>query len=165
MVRLNLSNAPRWITLLDPDDASRFGVEAVEVLVEPVTTAVMQAIRAEVRGNLDIEPEAEVEDSAALQLEFHKVLAGRIIHDWRGVHDENGDPAKVTPETAAALMDLLLIYEAWVLKVFSPFIGLATEKNGSALSPSGTSAGATNTARPARANAKSARPASTRRKR
>ena len=169
MVRLNLSSEPRWITLIDGADAGRLGVEPVEVLVEPITTAVMYSVRQEVREKHGLDPDQDLgegaTESVALQLDFHKALAARIIRDWRGVLDENGKPAKVTPETCSALMDIMLVYEAWVMKVFAPYIGLVSEKNGFALSPNGTSAGATNTAQPARANAKNARQSSTRRKR
>jgi hypothetical protein len=166
MVRLNLSSEPRWITLIEGSAAG----EPVEVLVEPITTAVMYAVRQEVREKRGVDPEEDLRDgesaaSMALQVDFHKALAARIIRDWRGVLDDNGKPARVTPETCAALMDILLAYEAWVLKVFGPFAGMELEKNGSAPLPNGTSAGATNTAQRARANAKNARRGSTRRKR
>jgi len=69
----------------------------------------------------------------------------------------------VTPEGIDALLDIWVLFDAFQVKYLASGLLLDQEKNGSAPSPSGTSAGATATARPAKGRARSARPKSTRR--
>ena len=62
----------------------------------------------------------------------------------------------VTPEGIDALLALWPIFEAFNLLYVSRGMLLDAEKNGSALSPTGTSVGATATVRPAKRNARTA---------
>ena len=78
--------------------------------------------------------------------------------DWEGVGDEGGKAIAVSPEGIDALLSLWPIFEAFNLHYVSRGMLLDAEKNGSAPSPTGTSAEATATARPAKRNAKIAPP-------
>jgi hypothetical protein len=86
-----------------------------------------------------------------------KAMTGIAILDWEGVGDADGKPVPVTPEGAAALMDIWPLFEAFQARYVAKGLLLDAEKNASAPSPSGTSAGATATARPARRRARTAR--------
>jgi hypothetical protein len=130
----------------------RFG--RVRVRVEPLTTALMVAARSDpaVHGL----PEGTSDDEIAVV--FARALAERAILDWEGVGDAEGNPAPVTPEGIAALLDVWPIFEAFQLAYVAKGLELDAEKNASALSPNGSTAGARGTARPARARARTARP-------
>ena len=84
-------------------------------------------------------------------------MAGIALLDWEGVGDADGKPVPVTPETAAALIDVWPLFEAFQARYVAKGLLLDQEKNVSAPSPSGTSAGATATARPVRRRARTAR--------
>jgi hypothetical protein len=76
---------------------------------------------------------------------------------WEGIGDADGNPIDPTPEAIDALLDVWPIFEAFQLTYVSKGLLLEQEKNASALSPSGPSAGASATAKPARKRAKTAR--------
>ena len=150
-VRLNLKREPYWLEL-------GYGVR---VFVEPMTTSLMMQAREDVAQLIDLpeDPEAEIgsNDAQRIGMAMAKAVARRVILDWEGVETESGRPAKVTPEGVDALLDVWEIFAAFQEIYMEPGQVLEREKNGSASSPSGTSAGATNTARRARPAAKSAR--------
>lgn len=143
MLRLNLAREPYWLDL---------GL-GVRVRVEPLTTALMVAARSnpEVRGL----PEGTSDDEIAVI--FGKVLAERAILDWDGVGDADGNPTPVTPEGIAALLDIWPIFEKFQMGYVATGLELEQEKNASAPSPSGSTAGAKAIARRARKAAKPAR--------
>ncbi|MCC5989761.1 MAG: hypothetical protein JJT95_18995 [Pararhodobacter sp.] len=143
MLRLNLAREPYWLDL---------GL-GVRVRVEPLTTALMVAARSDpVVRDL---PEGTSDDEIAVI--FGKVLAERAILDWEGVGDANGNPTPVSPEGIAALLDIWPIFEKFQMGYVAKGLELEAEKNASAPSPTGSTAGATATARPARKAAKPAR--------
>jgi hypothetical protein len=78
------------------------------------------------------------------------------VVDWEGVGDADGTVIAVTPEGIDALLSLWPIFEAFNLLYVSRGMLLDAEKNGSAPLPTGTSVGATATARPAKRSAKTA---------
>ncbi|MFN2327270.1 MAG: hypothetical protein ABR551_15520, partial [Gemmatimonadales bacterium] len=78
-------------------------------------------------------------------------------------HDEGDAPAELSPEGLDALLEIVPIFEAFQLRYVAPGLHLEQEKNASAPLPSGTSAGATGTAKTARTSAKPARRGKTRR--
>jgi hypothetical protein len=82
-----------------------------------------------------------------------KALARLVVLEWEGVGDAEGNPVHVTPEGIDALLDILPLFEAFQLRYVSKGLLLEAEKNGSAPSPNGTSAGATSIADPAAAPA------------
>lgn len=149
MLRLNLSRDPEWYEILP----------GVRILAEPATSAIMGSARHDMIGTAD---DASVEE---VSIAFGKAVARRVIRDWEGIGDEDDKPLPVTPEHVDALLDHYRAFEGWQNEYMAKFLRLESEKNGSAPSPNGTSAGATPTARRARKPAQSARGAKTSRKR
>ena len=103
----------------------------------------------------DLDAEASNDARAAI---FAGALARRAVVDWDGVGDADGNILPVTPDGIDALLSLWPIFEAFNLHYVSRGMLLDAEKNGSAPSPTGTSAEATATARPAAPNARTAPP-------
>ena len=142
MIRLNLSNRPEWLDLLP----------GLRVLVAPLTTALMVAARAD--PALSALPEtANTEDMA---LAMAKSVARLAILEWDGVGDEEGQPLALSPEGIDALLEIWPVFEAFQAHYVARGLMLDAEKNASAPSPTGPSAGATATARPAQAPARTA---------
>jgi hypothetical protein len=71
--------------------------------------------------------------------------------------DADGKPIDPGPEAIDALLDVWPIFEAFQLTYVSKGLLLEQEKNASALSPNGPSAGASDTAKPVRKPARTAR--------
>jgi hypothetical protein len=144
MIRLDLSREPRWLDL----------GHGARLRVGPLTTSLMAAARSDpVVISL---PEGASNETIAVAMA--KALARLVVLDWEGVGDEAGEPVPVTPEGIDALLDILPLFEAFQLRYVSKGLLLEQEKNGSAPSPNGTSAGAICTADPAPASAASAPP-------
>jgi hypothetical protein len=144
MLRLNLASEPEWLDL----------GHGVRVRVLPCTSGVMAAAR----GNAAVEAlVATGASEAELALALAKAMAGIAVLDWEGVGDADGKPVPVTPEATSALIDVWPLFEAFQARYVAKGLLLDQEKNASSLSPSGTSAGATATARPARRRARTAR--------
>jgi len=137
MIRLNLNPQPEWIELLT----------GVRVKVAPLTTAVVQAAMSEVVSQTD-----GTEFSIALT----KAIARIAILDWEGVGDADGAHVAPSADYINCLMDLYQASAAFNQLYISRWQVLADEKKGSALLPSGTSAGAPTTAAPAMASAPTA---------
>ena len=142
MIRLNLSNRPEWLDLLP----------GLRIRVTPLTTALMVAARADpVIENLS---EASSQEDMALAMA--KALARLAILEWEGVGDEAGNLVPVSPAGIDALLDIWPVFEAFQAQYVARGLMLDAEKNASAPSPTGPSAGATATAQPARAPARTA---------
>jgi hypothetical protein len=135
MIRLDLNRQPAWLDL----------APGVRVLVEPLTTALMMAARSD--SGVESLPETATDEDRALAL--GRALGRLAIRDWEGVGDADGAPISPTPEAIDVLLDLWPLFEAFQLRYVAKGLMLEQEKNASALSPSGTSAGATDTAPPA----------------
>lgn len=160
MLRLDIAPRARWIDL----------GHGVRLHVEPLTTAIMSAARRdpaviavvkELRGaeagagGHDLPDVLPNVDEAAIVMA--KAVARRVVTAWEGVGDAAGKPVKVTPEGLDALMDIWVIFDAFQHRYLAGGFLLESEKNGSAPSPSGTSAGAIGTAKPAKGRARTAR--------
>jgi hypothetical protein len=143
MLRLNLAREPYWLDL----------GHGVRLHVEPLTTALMMAARAD--PAVEALPETAGQDQLALTMA--QAVARRAVLGWEGVGDAEGNPLPVTPEGVMALLEVWPIFEAFQLAYVAKGLVLEQEKNASAPSPSGTSAGAAPTAKPARARARTAR--------
>ncbi|WP_323004717.1 hypothetical protein [Denitromonas sp.] len=143
MLKLDLTNAPRWLDL----------APGVRVRLLPLTTALMVATRNDPAIET-LSDEATNEDRA---LVFAKALARRAVLEWEGVGDEDGEPLDASPEGIDALLDIWPIFEAFQAGYVAKALVLEQEKNGSAPSLTGTSAGATGTAKPAKGRARTAR--------
>lgn len=143
MIRLNLSNEPRWFDL----------AAGVRVRVAPITTALVMAAR----RDPEFAAASAGDDMPAAEVALVKALGRLAILEWEGVGTEAGEPAPVTPETVGALLDIWPLYSAWSSDVLQRIYTLEQEKNASAASPIGSSEGAENTAARARGPAKTAR--------
>ena len=142
MIRITLSPEPQWLDL----------GHDVRLQLLPLTTALMVATRSDTAVQ-DLAADASNDTRAAV---FAAALARRAIVGWEGVGDEDGNVLPATPEGIDALLSLWPIFEAFNLHYVSRGMLLDAEKNGSAPSPTGTSAGATAIARPAKRNARTA---------
>ena len=147
MLTLDLTNAPRWHEL----------VPGVRVQLRPLTTALMVATRSD--PVVEAVPEDASDEERAVA--FAKALARRAVLAWEGIGDADGKPIDPSPEAIDALLDVWPIFEAFQLTYVSKGLLLEQEKNASALSPNGPSAGATDTAKPAHSTRDASKPART----
>jgi len=148
MLTLDLTNAPRWHDL----------APGVRVRLRPLTTALMVATRAD--PEVEAVPDEASDEERAMA--FAKALARRAVLAWEGIGDADGTPIDPSPEAIDALLDIWPIFEAFQLTYVSKGLLLEQEKNASAPSPSGSTAGARDIARvanPAKALRKPARTA------
>jgi len=143
MIRLDLSNEPAWLDL----------GHGVRLHLHPLTTAMMVASRSDPTVAA-LSEDATDEESA---LVFAKALARNATLDWEGVGDCDGNVVRTTPEGISALLDVWPLFEAFQTKYVAKGLVLDQEKNVSSSLPSGSSAGATNTAGAAEKSAKTAR--------
>ncbi|HCY99796.1 MAG: hypothetical protein A3D16_20695 [Rhodobacterales bacterium RIFCSPHIGHO2_02_FULL_62_130] len=144
MIRLNLTATPEWLTL----------TPGLRLLVGPLTTALMVSARAD--PAIENLPDTATPEDLALAMA--KAIARRAVLDWEGVGDDVGQPLPVTPEGIDALLEIWPIFEAFQTRYVAKGLILDAEKNVSAPLPSGPSAGATATARPAPGSAPTAQP-------
>ena len=144
MIRLNMTTDARWVDLLP----------GLRLVVWPVTTTIMAAARADAALN-DHDDDSPRE---MLAVTMAQAVARRIVADWTGVGDDDGNPLPVTPEGIDALLNIWPVFEAFQEKVLGPYLVLDAEKNGSAPSPNGISAGASDIAQPAPDTAPTALP-------
>ena len=136
MLKLDLSREPRRVELLP----------GVTLELAPLSTAAMTAAQTDPAVLALPEDAADAETALAVA----KALARRLVLDWEGVGDAEGAPIPVSPEAVDALVDLWPAFEAFQSKVVAKALLLDAEKNASAPSPNGASAGATATAPRAR---------------
>lgn len=135
MLTLDLSNAPLWCDL----------IPGVRVKLRPLTTALM--VSAHVDPEIADLPEGAATEEAALAMA--RALARRAILEWEGIGDADGNPIEPSPEAIDALLDLWPAFEAFQTLYVAKALLLDAEKNASAPLPTGPSAGAKATARPA----------------
>ena len=143
MLRLDLTAEPSWLDL----------GHGVRLRVAPLTTALMVAARSDTA--VEALPDEASDEGRALI--FARAIARIAVIAWEGVGDADGAAAPVTPEAIDALLEVWPIFEAFQAAYVSKGLLLDSEKNVSAPSPTGASAGATATARPARTRARTAR--------
>ena len=142
MIRLNLTAAPAWLTL----------APGFRINVAPLTTALMVSARAD--PAIEALPDAATQEELALAMA--KAVARRAVLDWEGVGDDAGDALPVTPEGIDALLEIWPVFEAFQTQYVAKGLILDAEKNVSAPSPSGPSAGATGIAPRVRGAARTA---------
>jgi hypothetical protein len=121
MLRLNLSNEPKWLDL----------GHGVRLLVEPLTTAVMLAARCDpailaATENLQGSTGANTDDLALI---VAKAVARIVVKDWEGVGDAEDKPLPLTPEGIDALLEVWPIFEAFQTKYIAGALILDAEKN------------------------------------
>jgi len=134
MIRLNLTASPEWLDL----------APGLRLQVAPLTTALMVSARADAAVEA-LPQDASQED---LALAMAKAIARRAVLDWEGVGDDAGNILPVSPEGIDALLEIWPVFEAFQTSYVARGLILDAEKNASAPSPTGLSAGATGTARP-----------------
>jgi hypothetical protein len=110
------------------------------------------------RANPAIEVLPEGASQEELALAMAKSVARRAVLDWEGVGDDAGDLIPVSPEGIDALLEIWPVFEAFQTQYVAKGLILDAEKNVSAPSPSGPSAAATGTAKPAKGAAPTALP-------
>ena len=140
MLKLDLTAEPRWLDL----------GHGVRLRAAPLTTALMVAARSD--PAVEALPETASDEERALA--FAKAIARRAVTEWEGVGDAEYNAVTVTPAGIDALLEVWPIFEA---SYVSKGLLLDADKYVSAPSPTGTSAGATATARPAAKRARTAR--------
>jgi hypothetical protein len=143
MIRLNLTATPEWLDL----------APGLRLLVSPLTTALMVSARADPA----IEAMSETSTTEELALAMAKAVARRAVLDWEGVGDADGETVPVTPQGIDALLEIWPVFEAFQTQYVARGLILDAEKNVSAPSPTGPSAGATVTAPLAQKPARTAR--------
>ena len=149
MIRINLSPEPQWLDL---------GL-GLRLQLAPLSTAVMLSARADIAA-ADLPADASNDD---LSMIGAKAIARRTVLAWEGVGDDAGNPVPVSPEGIDALLEIWPVFEAFQAQYVGLGMLLEQEKNVSAPSPTGTSAAAQTTAKPAsparaaKARAKTAR--------
>ena len=143
MIRLELSTEPKWL------DLGR-GVR-VKVLQALSTVAARVWQEMAEAGAFGEEPKV---DAGVLEV---KAWARRVIVAWEGVGDAEGNVIEPSPDAIDALMDLPWAWLSFRAQYIAPLHALESEKNVSSPLPSGSSAGAMGTAKPARKPAKTAR--------
>ena len=121
MLRLNLSNEPRWLDL----------GHGVRLLVEPLTTAIMLTARSDptiLAAAQGPEPGDERSNDNLARI-VAKAVARIVVKDWEGVGGEDGKPLPITPEGIDALLELWPIFEAFQTKYVAGALILDAEKN------------------------------------
>jgi hypothetical protein len=136
MIRLNLTATPQWLDL----------VPGLRLLVGPLTTALMVSARAD--PAIEALPDGASQEELALAMA--KAVARRAVLDWEGVGDDAGNLLPVSPDGIDALLEIWPVFEAFQTRYVAKGLILDAEKNVSAPSPTGPSAVATGTARPAK---------------
>jgi hypothetical protein len=147
MLTLDLTNAPRWYDL----------APGVRVQLRPLTTALMVATRSD--PVVEAVPDNASDEERAVA--FAKALGRRAVLVWEGIGNADGTPIDPSPEAVDALLDIWPILGAFQLTYVSKGLLLEQEKNVSAPSPNGPSAGARDTAKPAHPTRAASKPART----
>lgn len=139
MIALSKIGAEHWIDL----------GHGVEVRVRPRSRALIAHAMAD--DTLDgLSPERHPH---AYGVALAAALARVAILDWRGVGDTEGEPIAPGPAAIDELMTLDWAFEAWADAYVAPVEAEMREKNASAPSPNGISAGAPTIAPPAQPGA------------
>jgi hypothetical protein len=145
MIRLNPVAEPTWIDV----------AEGVTLKCDPIGAMVIAQANASPEVQRAIAAEAGPE---AVFMAATIAAARLVVTDWDGVGDASGEPVKATPQNVAALLKQdAAVRGAFQTLVFIPALTLLTEKKASAPLPSGSTAGALDTANRATRRAKSAR--------
>ncbi|SEO90165.1 hypothetical protein SAMN04490248_11589 [Salinihabitans flavidus] len=126
MLRLNMDNRePSWVDL----------GHGVRLLVEPLSTAVMLAARADpaviaaAGTTADLEGAADPGRDETVAVIVAKAVARIVVTDWEGVGDADGTPLPVSPDGIDALLDLWPIFEAFQTRYIAGGLILEQEKN------------------------------------
>ena len=133
MIRLNPTAQDRVIDLGG----------GVELTCAPLTSAVFAAARNDPAVIAMVTAGAGPEEATLATI---KAVARRVIKDWNGVGDAEGNPVDPDPKRIDQLLDIWPLYDAFNAKFCGPALILVTEGNGFAPLLNGISAGALDTA-------------------
>lgn len=175
-MRLNLNpSVERYELFAATDDTPAVAFSARPALTEVMENAkaddailehaeeIRALIEAEQNGTADMAAMIKAKGRAGVLLS--KAVARATIESWEGIEDPDGSDAPVTPDRIDALLDIPAVYDRYTEVYLARWLTVQHEKNGSAPSQTGTSAGVKNTARRARGSAKTAPAKKTPRKR
>jgi len=112
MIKLNIPREPHWIIL----------AAGVRLQVRPATTALVMAAR---HAATKVVGTDTAERTATLITELAKLA----VLAWEGVADDKGQPAAVTPDGVAALMEHWLLADAFEREYLAGLYALDAEKN------------------------------------
>lgn len=143
MLRLDLALSPRWITLMP----------GVDVQVAPMSSAIWMAAIASPAVQAATLARSATDWTFALGIE----IAQRVILDWRGVGDLDGNVLAVSPGGITALLHERDPFDAFYDQYIGPWMQVTDEKKGFAPAPDGNSAGAPSIAAPVTPRARPAR--------
>nr|CAX84096.1 uncharacterized protein [uncultured bacterium] len=129
---LKLLSMPATVTVTIPL------LPGVVIECRPPTTALIEQARFNVRGSAS--------DDGAREEAYTLALLKAAVISWAGVGDESGQPVPVSDETLTAFARLHPVGTLWRSEYLSAMILRALEGEGCAPVPSGTSAGARDTA-------------------
>ena len=129
MIRLNPTAQDRVIDLGG----------GVELTCAPLTSAIFAAARNDPAVIAMVTAGAGAEEATLATI---KAVARRVIKDWDGVGDTEGNPVAPDPERIDQLLDIWPLYDAFNAKFCGPALILVAEGNGSAPLRNGISAGA-----------------------
>lgn len=149
MIKLR-KRGPKWLTLgcgvrvkTKPMRFSRY-LRMYQKMAEIAKDA--QAVNAKVKemsgGVLDADDTPTPESLVML------AFANELIVEWRGVGDDDGNDAPVTPEYIALFCENMATGPAWWNLVQTPLAEIIAEGEDSAAEPSGTSASAAHDSAP-----------------
>lgn len=164
------------ITLAVPRDPFWLDLGAgVRMRVRPPTTSLMETARSAVRRELDklrsardelakvgatVSGLPDLTNVDVFDGEFAALLARQLgrfaIVEWEGVHMPGGAAAPLNEETIDLAMSIDPIARTFMALYLTSLEGLASEGNGSALAPNGSSEAGANTALDAASPAASA---------
>ena len=111
----------------------------VELTCAPLTSAVFAAARNDPSVIAMVTAGAGAEEATLATI---KAVAHRVIKDWNGVGDAEGNPVDPDPDRIDQLLDIWPLYDAFNAKFCGPALILAAEGNGFAPLRNGISAGA-----------------------
>ncbi|MDD3183408.1 MAG: hypothetical protein PHD48_11490 [Alphaproteobacteria bacterium] len=114
MIKLNLKREDYWLDL-------GYGVR---LKVRPASTALIMGARVAA-----LKEATETTDTGQRSAALIKELALLAVLEWEGVGYSEDNPAEVTSETIAALMDLWPIADAFERLYLGPTLILEQEKN------------------------------------
>ena len=129
MIRLNPTAQDRVIDLGG----------GVELTCAPLTSAVFAAARNDAAVAACVAAGAGPEEATLATI---KAVARRVIKEWDGVGDAEGNPVAPDPERIDQLLDIWPLYDAFNAKFCGPALILVAEGNGFAPLRNGISAGA-----------------------
>lgn len=128
MLRLKVNAGPEWVDL----------GPGVRALLRPMSSAIYQSVLADSA----VVAEMQTGDAISFGDAVRKAVLARVILEWEGVGDLDGNPLPPTPDAVAALLDQRHYCDGFDAAYFAAWLMVGEEKNGLSPVPDGTSGGA-----------------------